>query len=111
MPSKAKQYKPHPTSAPAAGARASRHERGYDSRWSKFAKSYLLRHPLCVMCKDRGRIVTATCVDHVDGLGPRGARGFDETNLRALCARCHSRKTVLEDGGFGRKPKAKAEGA
>ena len=28
---------------------------------------------------------------------------YDERNLQALCHECHSRKTVTEDGGFGRK--------
>jgi 5-methylcytosine-specific restriction protein A len=30
---------------------------------------------------------------------------WDPANLQALCARCHNRKTALEDGGFGRAPK------
>jgi 5-methylcytosine-specific restriction endonuclease McrA len=34
---------------------------------------------------------------------PRRRGGTDDwSNLRPLCHRCHSRKTVLNDGGFGR---------
>ncbi|WIH86292.1 HNH endonuclease [Brachyspira pilosicoli] len=30
---------------------------------------------------------------------------YDESNLQALCKRCHSRKTAKEDGAFGNKKK------
>ncbi|TFB96539.1 HNH endonuclease [Cryobacterium sp. MDB2-A-2] len=43
----------------------------------------------------------ATQVDHIDGLGPNGPRGFDNNNLQALSASHHSRKTASRDGGFG----------
>jgi hypothetical protein len=40
-------------------------------------------------------------VDHRDGLGPNGPRGYDESNWCAMSASCHSRKTASRDGGFG----------
>jgi 5-methylcytosine-specific restriction protein A len=65
---------------------------------------FLRRHPLCAdpfgVHAAQGRIVPAECVDHVVPLRHGGSN--DESNLQALCASCHSRKTVLRDGGFGR---------
>jgi 5-methylcytosine-specific restriction protein A len=55
----------------------------------KFAKAYLCNHPLCVLCQKRGLVIPARCVDHIDMQGPLGERGYDETNLRALCKTCH----------------------
>lgn len=109
MPIRAKQYRPHRTpvsTSTAPEARGTRHDRGYNSRWSRVSKLYLLRNPLCVLCADKGRVTRARCVDHIDGLGPLGPLGYDETNFQPLCQSCHSRKTVNQDGGFGRKPKA-----
>jgi 5-methylcytosine-specific restriction protein A len=51
-------------------------------------------------CHAEGRVTAAQHVDHVV---PREQGGSDDwANLQALCASCHSRKTALEDGGFGR---------
>lgn len=76
------------------------HARAYNARWSAFSKVYLKRHPTCAECAQR-----ATEVDHLDGLGPDGPRGYDWDNCQALCKPCHSRKTALHDGGFGHTPK------
>jgi 5-methylcytosine-specific restriction enzyme A len=106
MPERPPKYRPH-SKRPAAdaGARPCATERGYDWRWQKFRKPYLAAHPLCVTCRAEGRgPVEATCIDHIDGEGPHGARGYDESNLQALCKPCHDRKTVTQDGGFGRAP-------
>jgi len=43
----------------------------------------------------------AVDVDHIDGSGPRGDNS--DKNLRAMAHGHHSRKTVRQDGGFGRK--------
>lgn len=40
-------------------------------------------------------------VDHVDGQGPNGPRGFDLSNMQAMTRSCHGRKTAKEDGGYG----------
>lgn len=100
MPERARQYRKPPTTAPRAPTpaprRGTRHERGYNSLWSRFARAYLREHPLCVKCKEAGRIQAAFCVDHIDGKGPLGERGYDLTNLQALCERCHNRKTAQD---------------
>ncbi|WP_231626416.1 HNH endonuclease signature motif containing protein [Streptomyces apocyni] len=41
----------------------------------------------------------ATEVDHIDGLGPLGPRGFDPANWQAMSKRHHSRKTARETFG------------
>jgi 5-methylcytosine-specific restriction protein A len=85
--------------------RPKRHGRAYDGRWRMFAKDYLSRHRECesesCLAVPWWARPTATQVDHRDGLGPTGPRGYDESNLQALCQSCHSSKTASHDGGFG----------
>lgn len=69
-------------------ARGTRHQRGYDNRWARHSKRYLRAHPSCVLCG-----APSEHTDHIDGLGPLGPRGYDDTNLRALCQPCHNRIT------------------
>lgn len=80
--------------------------RGYDHKWQRFRADYLSRHRECegdtCMRLPWWNRPDATDVDHSDGLGPHGPRGYDESNLQALCHACHSAKTARHDGGFGR---------
>lgn len=70
--------------------------RGYDRRWERTRHDFLLTHSWCEDCGER-----ATDVDHRDGLGPLGPRGYDETNLRGLCGSCHSTRTArAQPGGW-----------
>ena len=71
--------------------------RGYDAAWRRARRRYLDTHPLCAECMQRGRYTKATVVDHV--IPHRGdTRLFwDRSNWRALCKRCHDRKTRRED--------------
>ena len=84
--------------------RGSSAQRGYDAQWRKLRKMVLAQHPLCVdpfgIHAERGEVVEATEVDHVVPLRAGGANNFE--NLQALCKRCHSRKTALDDGRWGR---------
>lgn len=80
--------------------------RGYDRRWRDEQRPLVLRdQPLCADPYGRHgeRPEMATEVDHIvphkGNPGLRNAR----SNLQGLCKVCHARKTVLEDGGFGRK--------
>jgi len=59
---------------------------------------YLSEHPICEECIR----APATNVDHIDGLEKNWERRLDPTNFRALCNPCHSKKTAMEDRGFGR---------
>lgn len=81
--------------------RESSARRGYNSRWRKAREEYLAKHPLCQSCMLQGKRITATVVDHITPHKGDKKLFWDSTNWRPLCASCHSRKTVKEDGGFG----------
>jgi len=69
--------------------------RGYDALWRRNRARFLKYHPVCECC---GK--PATEPHHRI---PRRRGGRDTwDNLEALCHSCHSRKTVLDDGGLGR---------
>lgn len=73
---------------------------GYDHHWEAASKAFLVANPACA---HPGCSAGSAVTDHIDGLGPLGPRGFDPANWQALCWSHHSRKTVLNDGGFGRQ--------
>ena len=75
--------------------RLSSKERGYDSAWRKNRLDYLRAYPICVVC---GQL--ATDVDHIVPLAKGGSNEW--TNLQAMCHSCHAKKTVSQDGGYGR---------
>jgi 5-methylcytosine-specific restriction protein A len=89
---------------PAEHRRAKTSERGYGAAWQKARAAYLAKHPLCrdIHRSHAGRVVLATDVDHI--VPHRGDKSlfWDSSNWQPLCHECHSRKTALEDGGFGR---------
>jgi 5-methylcytosine-specific restriction enzyme A len=77
--------------------RPSAWQRGYNAKWQRTRAAFLREHPLCAACGAK-----ATEVDHKDGLGPLGPHGHDPLALIQYCRPCHSRKTALHDGSFGR---------
>lgn len=104
MPERAKVWRPPgQEKSPSERARGNRHQRGYTSRWSRFSKQMLRERPLCEVCLEMTppRYTASQCSDHIDGKGPLSERGFDPTNIKVMCIRCHSKKTCREDGGFG----------
>lgn len=66
--------------------------RGYDTRWHRIRARYLRAHPACEECG-----LQAKHVDHVRALSDGGTH--DSSNLRALCHRCHSRRTARDQPG------------
>lgn len=88
--------------------RGNRHARGYNNVWANFSKAYRQENPYCVSERHYGQRVPATDVDHIDGGGPNGTRGYDPTNLAGYCHPCHSSKTARFDGGFGNVQEADA---
>ncbi|NQW09557.1 MAG: HNH endonuclease [Alphaproteobacteria bacterium] len=82
--------------AAADARRPSARQRGYDGKWERESKAYLAAHPQCVSCGS-----PASLVDHVQP--HRGDRRlfWSRSNWQPMCASCHGRKTVREDGGFG----------
>ena len=85
--------------------RATANSRGYNARWRRARKMFLAEHPLCAECEKNGRLTAATVVDHIIPHKGDQALFWDESNWQPLCKRCHDRKTVREDGGFGNKIK------
>ena len=58
--------------------------------------AFLAAHPFCCV---QGCGELAAEVDHIDGLGPRGPRGYDPANLRAMCKSHHSQRTARDQPG------------
>ena|SRR5690625_2217462 len=87
--------------------RLSAARRGYDRRHRRWRKMILARDPVCVdpygVHAERGELVAATVADHIVPLARGG--GWEMSNGQGLCAGCHNRKTVKEDGGFGNESK------
>lgn len=90
----------HPLWQDRGGRRAAGERRPYDRRaWRDRIRPMKLRaNPLCEDCRARGLVVVATEVDHVNGDPTDNA----DQNLRSLCKPCHSTKTALHNGSFGR---------
>jgi 5-methylcytosine-specific restriction enzyme A len=89
--------------------RGSSRDRGYTSRWDRFRRVYLRKHPLCRACEARDRVTAATLVDHVVPHRGDRARFWDEANLQPLCEACHGAKTAAEVrvlGGASMDPRA-----
>jgi 5-methylcytosine-specific restriction enzyme A len=64
------------------------------ARWLRLRAAVLVDEPFCRTCRQQGRKVIATDVDHI-----RPHRGdpvlfWDPRNCQPLCRRCHSRKTM-----------------
>lgn len=97
---------------PAGEDRPSSAARGYGRRWRRFRAWYLDRFPKCVgpgmgRRLEDGSLEASSCpardfateVDHLDGEGPLGPRGFDPTNMAGRCKSCHSTRTAREQKG------------
>ena len=87
--------------------RASASQRGYGHRWKLRSKHFLRQHPLCAICKARGRTNVARCVDHIVPHKNDQRLFWDETNWQPLCFSCHnSRKQGIERRGYDATPGA-----
>lgn len=75
----------------------------YNSKeWKKKRADFLIEHPFCEECRREGRLTAATVVDHITPIRMGGAE-LDDNNLQALCASCHTKKSILEGSRFGRR--------
>jgi len=74
----------------------------HSSAWRKKRADYLIEHPFCVECNRSGRLTKATVVDHVIPIR-MGGELLEDSNLQALCASCHTRKSIKEGSRFGKK--------
>jgi 5-methylcytosine-specific restriction protein A len=82
-------------------ARGSASQRLYGHAWHKARTAYLEVHPLCLACLREDVTTPASVVDHVVPHKGNLQLFWSEDNWRPLCARHHSMKTALHDGGFG----------
>ena len=90
------------------GKGKTRHERGYGWQWEKLRKVILARDRyLCQACLAKGRPTPATHCDHIVSKAKGGTD--DPANLQAMCAPCHSRKTI-EERGHRIRPKTGLDG-
>ena len=64
--------------------------RGYGYAWQKARLGFLSSNPLCVMCRDDGRVELATVVDHI--VPHRGDMSvfWNRSNWQSLCSTHHS---------------------
>jgi 5-methylcytosine-specific restriction enzyme A len=82
-------------------ARGTAAERGYTYAWQQRARAFLEAHRWC-KCGKR-----ATEADHILTIKDGLARGWTreqidaDSNLRPFCKRCHSRRTALDQSGWG----------
>ena len=74
----------------------------YNYKWSQYRRRFLRLYPLCRQCEEQGLVTRATVVDHIKPHKGDYHLFWDSKNHQSLCKRCHDRKTVTEDGGFGR---------
>jgi 5-methylcytosine-specific restriction enzyme A len=76
-------------------SRKSATERGYGWEWTKLRKQIMQRdNGLCRPCLARHLVIYATEVDHIV---PKSKGGTDaESNLQAICKKCHQLKTNKE---------------
>jgi 5-methylcytosine-specific restriction endonuclease McrA len=89
-------------------ARGSAVARGYDRRWSDYARDWLVRFPWCGQrqdgalhadhsrCVQRGERQRAQLVDHIMPLRAGGAK-LDPHNHQSLCRGCNRVKANVVD--------------
>lgn len=96
--------------AAAREPRLSAFARGYTKRWTRTAKAFRARYPLCGMrpegqrpvmsaCYLEGRTTAATQTDHVVPHRGDPLLFWDPQNWQSMCNSCHSSKTQHEEDG------------
>ena len=75
--------------------RGSAAERGYDGKWRNARARFLRKHPLCIKCKEKGKLTPATVVDHIIPHRGDPVLFWDENNWQPLCRDCHGEKTGM----------------
>ena len=73
--------------------RGSARDRGYDSRWEKVRRIFLMKNPLCHDCMAEGKFKPANEVHHVKKVRDHPELRLACDNLMSLCKSCHSKRT------------------
>ena len=74
----------------------------YGRAWKRIRDKYVMEHPFCELCFERGIIVETEEVHHKKPLSEGGTH--DRSNLIALCKSCHSRIHAERGDRWGRHP-------
>jgi len=69
------------------------------AKWRKIREVQLGKQPLCMHCKEEGKTVAATQVDHIIPITKDFSKRFELANLQSLCHSHHSKKTYKETLG------------
>lgn len=81
-------------------------ERGYnDPAWRALSAQVLREEPTC---REPGCSRPSQHADHIRSVKSAPHLRLTRSNVRGLCHSHHSRRTVLDDGGFGRRPGPRA---
>ena len=78
-------------------------QRGYGGKWQRYRLKFLERNPLCVLCREQGRVTAANVVDHIKDHRGDSKLFWAADNHRSLCTACHNRKTAADGVGQARK--------
>lgn len=73
--------------------RGSSTERGYGHDWRKFRDWFLTVNPLCMDCRDAGRLKPASEVHHIVKVQDDPTLRLVAANCRSLCTPCHAART------------------
>jgi len=73
----------------------------YDTKsWRQLRASILDKQPFCGMCLDKGFVVKADVVDHIEPVSIDDmSRFLDPENCQPLCYSCHYKKTAMDKAG------------
>ena len=85
-------------------------ERGYTWAWTKARNAYLRDNPLCVYCRNEGRVTAADVVNHK--IPHRGDQElfWDESNWESLCKRHHDSDAQMAEKSGRVRAKFDAQG-
>lgn len=85
------------------GTRGTAHQRGYDSPWATYSRTFRAQHPVCgeradgtfdavhSRCVQEGLSTPAQCVDHTIPLRDGGSK-WDPVNHMSACLACNTWK-------------------
>ena len=79
-----------------------RTKKRYGRAWKRIRDKYVMEHPFCELCFQRGVIVPVEEVHHKKPLSEGGTH--DRSNLIALCKSCHSRIHAERGDRWGKHP-------
>jgi 5-methylcytosine-specific restriction protein A len=78
-------------------------QRGYGYKWQQAREEWLRDHPLCVICQEVDKRVTAaTVVDHIEPHRGDQKLFWRRSNWRSLCAPHHNSDAQRKDRTYGR---------